>query len=104
MKQKDIFYLLVSSFIVIVIWIGANLWHIQNETKLSDLVLMQSTPINPLFDRQTLNKLKERSQATPLFSLKSASQSATLTPTPAVPTVSPTPVTSSSSSQLSQPL
>ena len=90
MKQKDIFYIVVSSFIVVVIWIAANLWHIQNASKLSETVIKQSSPITPSFDTGTLAKLKERSQAAPLFTIKRASQAATLTPSP-IPTSIPTP-------------
>lgn len=91
MKQKDIFYIVLSSFIVIVIWIVANLWHIQNVSKLSDSVIMQTTPITPSFDTQTLQKLKTRSQTSPDFSIKNnASPSATPTP---IPIVSPVPTT-----------
>jgi hypothetical protein len=93
MKQKDIFYIGVSSFVVIVIWIAANLLHIQNTSKISEAIVLQSTPITPLFDKQTLTKLKERSPATPDFVLKStASQTATLTPTPTIQGI-PTPTT-----------
>jgi hypothetical protein len=90
MKQKDIFIIVVSSFIVIVIWIAANLWHIQNASKLSASVILQSKPITPVFDTQTLEKLKERSQVTPLFTIKNASATASTSPTPVI-LPSPTP-------------
>lgn len=81
MKQKDIFYIVVSSFILIVIWIASNLWHIQNASKLTETVITQSLPITPSFDTKTLIKLKERTTAAPVFSTKPiASQAAILTP------------------------
>ncbi len=94
MKQKDIFYIVVSSFILVVFWIGFQLWHIQNTSKINEAVTLQSTPISPTFDTKTLEKLKQRDQVLPVFALKTASPTATVIPTRTpTPTITAVPTT-----------
>jgi hypothetical protein len=98
-KQKDILFILISSFIVVVAWIGFNLYHIWATSTVSQDVQAELTPIDPVFDPQTIEQLKTRENINPLFESQ-ASASATLptqipqsTPTPQVTSI-PSPTSS----------
>ena len=75
--QKDILYISISSFILVVIWIGFNIYHIQTTTKISQEIQLQLDPIEPTFDYETLNKIKARSKVLPLYELQTS-----VTPSP----------------------
>ncbi|SRR6266568_6928300 len=94
-KQKDILFILISSFIVVVAWIGFNLYHIWATTTVSQDVQVELTPIDPVFDPQTIQQLKLRENINPLFE-SHASSSASLHPqvTQSPPAPSPTPLVS----------
>lgn len=99
-KQKDILFVLISSFILVVFWIGFNLYHIWVTSTVSEDIQMQLTPIDPTFDQKTINLLKKRETINPLYNLQSASQSASTNE----PTPSPEPSTvPSDTSQLGVP-
>lgn len=107
-QHNDILFVLISSFIVVVAWIGFNIYHIYITSTISEEVQMQLTPINGTFDKETLQQLKNREQINPKFEKdKTASRSA---PTPVVTNapaeqdeteaiVSPAPATASPSAQ-----
>ena len=87
-KQKDILFILISSFIVVAAWIGFNIYHIKVTSTVSEHIQYQLNPINPTFDQQTMQELKTRENINPLFE-QTASQAAT-TPTPSEE-ISPSP-------------
>jgi hypothetical protein len=85
--QKDILFLSISSFIVIVAWIGFNIYHIYVTSTISEDLQLQLTPISPVFDTQTIQKLQSRENINPVFEMQK-----TISPTPFVPSApSPTP-------------
>ena len=89
-KQKDILFIIISSFIVVVAWIGFNIYHIKVTSTVSEHVQDQLNPIDPTFDQQTMQELKNRENINPLFEqTQTATQSAT-TPTPSEE-ISPSP-------------
>ncbi len=89
--QKDILFILGSSFVVVVAWIGFNLYHIYITSTVSDEIQVQLTPINPTFDKDLIRELKSREKINPAFDKQpSASRSAT------TPTAEPTPEASNS--------
>lgn len=96
MKQKDILFILISSFILILVWMGFNLWHIKQVSTLSEPVSQQLIPINPYFDKAVIQKIMQRQQIAPLYKLNQATSSASLTPTPSLSALSPTPISTSS--------
>jgi len=91
-KQKDILFVLISSFIVVVLWIGFNLYHIWATSTISDDLQLKLTPILGTFDTATIQKLKTRIQISPAYEQKGSGK-AEITPTPAL---SPTPAVSGS--------
>jgi len=85
--QKDILFLAASSFIVVVAWIGFNLYHIYVTSTVSEDVQIQLTPINPVFDQLTMQQLKTREDIKPIFD----SPKIAVSPIPSEQAASPTP-------------
>ena len=93
--QKDVFFLSISMFVIVVAWIGFNLYHAWATSTISQDLQIQIIPIAPKFDTQTLDKLKTREKIEPLFG---AIAEVTASPTAAIITpiipeisISPTP-------------
>lgn len=91
--QKDILFIFISSFIVVVAWIGFNIYHIYVTSTINEDLQLQLTPISPVFDPQTIQQLKTRENINPQFQI----QKVAATPTPPLPisTFAPTPIISS---------
>jgi hypothetical protein len=87
--HKDILFILFSSFIVVVAWIGFNLYHIWVTSTISEELQVQLTSIDGSFDMKTLQKLKTRERVNPAFER----QGVPVQPTAAAPTgiTQPTP-------------
>jgi hypothetical protein len=81
-KQKDILFILISSFIVVVAWIGFNIYHIKVTSTVSEHIQYQLNPINPTFDQQTMQELKNRENINPLFEQTQTATQAATTPPP----------------------
>lgn len=81
--QKDILYISISSFVLVVLWIGFNLYHAHATSTIAPDLKLQIAPINPRFDTAIINKLKTREKIAPLYEARDASPSATVTITPA---------------------
>jgi hypothetical protein len=89
-KQKDILFILVSSFIVIVAWIAFNIFHILATSTIDENIQLQLTPISGTFDQKTIQQLKSRESINPLFEQQgSSSQSAVPTPSAVIITIPP---------------
>ncbi len=88
--QKDILYISISSFVLVVLWIGFNLYHAQVTSTIEPDLQLQIVPINPKFDTEIIQKLKTREQISPLYEATNASPSAAVTPEP--PTAQETPI------------
>ncbi|OGH13539.1 MAG: hypothetical protein A2687_00110 [Candidatus Levybacteria bacterium RIFCSPHIGHO2_01_FULL_38_26] len=88
MKNKEIVLLLGSVLVIVVAWIAFSIYHNLITSTTPEDLEKEATPINPLFDESTINKLKERQQATPLFEVDTSVQiptediSSTFEPTP----------------------
>ncbi|HVF69398.1 MAG TPA: hypothetical protein VNA13_02405 [Xanthomonadales bacterium] len=91
--QKDILYISISSFVLVVLWIGFNLYHAYATSTIEPDLRLQIEHIDPQFNTRTLDKLKSRKTIVPVYQLDSASTSAEPSPTPAAPALeqSPTP-------------
>lgn len=81
-KQKDLILVLGSSLILVVFWVGFNIYHAATTSTISEDLAMQVTSIDGTFDTKTLKRLKGRIQVTPAFQLIVATPTATLSPTP----------------------
>jgi hypothetical protein len=87
MKQKDVLFIFISSFVVVFAWVGFNLYHKWVTTTISTDLQMQINPIEPSFDRDTIENLKKREQIQPAYESDTKSQP---TPTPSITTPTPT--------------
>ena len=83
--QKDILFILISSFVVVVAWIGFNLYHIWATSTVSETIQMQLTPIDPVFDPAVIQQVKTREQIEPLFEKQTQPTVASASPTEAPP-------------------
>jgi hypothetical protein len=92
--QKDILYISISSFILVVLWIASNLYHAYVTSTIAPELQNQIQQINPTFDLETVQKLKTRQRVNPAYEFEGASNGATIAPEPttqAVPSPATTP-------------
>jgi len=97
-RQNDLLLLAISIFVIVVIWIGTNLYHAFVTSTITETQNIQVTPIDPHFDREVLEKLKSRTVVDPLFEADSITASTHAIPSPSVsirPSISPTATPSS---------
>jgi hypothetical protein len=87
--QKDILFILISSFVVVVAWVSFNIYHIYATSTLSQDLQSELTPIDPVFDPQTMEQLKTRENIQPLF--ESQKSAITIAPTQGQSGTTPTP-------------
>lgn len=86
MKQKDILIIIIPLFIFALAWIGSSIYHSGVSSTISEATGEDISPIAPVFDTKTIDKLKERQKIIPSFELGE------ITPTPIVlPTLRVTP-------------
>lgn len=95
MKRNDIIFLLSSTVILTIAWIIFSVVHASTTSSISGDENRQIQSIAPGFDTTTIHTLGTRPIITPVYSLQSASLSASVniaaTPTPSAgPLVSPT--------------
>lgn len=83
--HRDVLSILISSFIVVVFWIGSNIYHIWATSTIDENVQNKLKPIAGSFDMQVLTNLKKRTQINPTYDKQVLPQSPTpvLTSTPA---------------------
>lgn len=92
---KDILFLSISSFILVVAWLGFNLYHSWVTTTITPELQIRIVPISPEFDTATIDKLKLRKQVAPADTLPNtlAPTRAPIIPTSSQPQPSELPVT-----------
>lgn len=71
MKQRDVLFLVISTFVLIVAWIGFSIYHNLVSSTITKSVGEKIVPINPTFDTKTIDTLKERKTIEPIFQIKS---------------------------------
>lgn len=85
MKRREILFILVSTLILVIAWIGFNVYHNTVTSTISDILNIRISPINPDFNIKDFEKLKERKKVLPIFEAQiSTSASITTTPTPSI--------------------
>lgn len=97
-KQRDLLIIILMTFITVTAWIGFNIYHIAVTSTIGEELQTQISPINPVFDVNTINKLKKRDQVDPAYQFNnsdtdiSATGSADITvrPTISILQISPT--------------
>lgn len=93
MKEKDLLYLVVSSFILTVLWIGFNIYDSIASSTIEEVLKVQIAPISPEFDPATIEKIRSREIITPAYTFTATGTNETPTPTQAPifeqPTITP---------------
>jgi hypothetical protein len=84
MKQRDIITLLIPSFILILAWIIFSIYHSSVVSTIPPTVNVQISPIKPVFDMNTVSKLKQRQKVTPVYEGQAGP---TPTPVPGFPNI-----------------
>lgn len=69
MKQKDLLFIAISFFILILIYLGFNIYHNSAVSTISEDTNIQILPITPSFDDQTISDLKKRNKVNPAYQL-----------------------------------
>lgn len=72
MKQRDVLFLVISTFVLIVAWIGFSIYHNLAFSTITGAVEEKIVPINPTFDTKTIDTLKNRKNIEPIFQIKTA--------------------------------
>lgn len=86
MKKKDILFIIISAFILVIAWISFNIYHNAITSTIPEATNIQIAPIPKTFDIKTLDELKKREKIAPIFEIQT----------------SPIPVSTSSATQSSQ--
>ena len=76
--KQDLFIILITSFIVIVCWIGFNIYNHWATSTIDEVLREQIAPITGSFDTATIDRLNRRTKVAPLYRLEIV----TPTPTP----------------------
>lgn len=97
MKQRDVLLILISTFIIVVCWIAFNVVHNSITSTISENLAVQIIPISPNFDTQAIERIKKRQKISPLYEIDNQSSlPITATPSSPIMTISPSPVSSTS--------
>ncbi len=95
MTQKDILIIIILLFIFTLAWIGGSIYHSAVSSTISETTSKDISPIAPVFDTKTIDKLNERQRITPSFELGN------ITPIPvALPTLKNSPQNASEEGKL----
>lgn len=70
MKHKDILYILIPASLLVFAWIAFNIYHNAITSTIPQATSIQIAPIAPTFDTKTINSLKSRQKAVPVFELE----------------------------------
>lgn len=73
MKQRDILFISISAFVVIVFWIGFNIYHNLAITTISEPLEKNIIPISPNFDLKSIEAIKNKASVQPIFETEAAS-------------------------------
>ncbi len=69
MKQREVLFLVISTFVLIVAWIGFSIYHNLVSSTITAPVEEKIFPIDPNFDTRTIDILRERRSIAPIFQL-----------------------------------
>jgi len=79
MRKNDILVILIPLSLFVLAWIGFSIYHNIVTSTISEPLSVQITPITPTFDTKTIDSLKTREVASPLYSLSAPAQNTTIT-------------------------
>lgn len=83
--QKDILYISISFFVVVALWISSNIYHAAVTSTISEDLEQKILPIDPNFDAETIEKIKNRRKVAPDYSITNATPEANITPSQNLP-------------------
>lgn len=75
MKQKDTLLLSITTFILVLAWIGFTVYDKLVTSTIGDTLSVQIKPIQPVFDNTAINALKKRQQINPVASITTTTPS-----------------------------
>ncbi len=94
MKKRDLLFIVVSGFILVIVWMGFNIYHSAITSTIPEATSIQIAPITPRFDTETINGLKSREKTSPVFERNiSPTPQATTSAVLETPTIIPSPTT-----------
>ncbi len=105
--QKDILYISISSCILVILWVGFNIYHAHVTSTIEPDLQLQIQPIEPRFDSEVIQNLKTRQTPPAIFKLNNATSEAELSPTPTIaeaPSITETPPAPTGSETLILPI
>ncbi|PIP74290.1 MAG: hypothetical protein CO135_00710 [Candidatus Levybacteria bacterium CG_4_9_14_3_um_filter_35_16] len=92
MKQKDLFMILIPSFVIVVFWIGLTIYHNSISSTIPPALNIQIKPIDPSFNTKAIAELKRRKEIIPMFEMteieKLQSSSSAIPILPSIPPAS----------------
>lgn len=74
MKKNDLLFILVSSSILVAAWIIFSIYHAANLSTINETLAHEIEPINPNFNTEGINQLKNRQQISPAYDLQNTTQ------------------------------
>lgn len=95
MKEREILFVVVSIFALVLLYIGFNIYHNSVTSTIPQALSIQVAPIAPSFDQKTIDSVKKREKVSPDFQAPIATPSPTGTPF-AAPPISPTSISTRS--------
>lgn len=82
MNRRQVLIILIPTFLFVVFWIIFSIYHSIVTSTISENVDMQITPISPNFDTKTIENLKKREKATPIYEISGTSLNVPSAPSP----------------------
>ena len=69
MKQKEILFILISTFALTTLWVGFSIYHNFVSSTIQGPVQIQIQPISPNFDEKAIQTFKTRSKIQPILEI-----------------------------------
>ncbi|MBI4096198.1 MAG: hypothetical protein HY425_00590 [Candidatus Levybacteria bacterium] len=77
MKKADVLIILILLFAVVSAWIISNIYHSATSSTISEALNKNILPIDPTFNENAINSLKQRQKIDPSFELKNETEAPT---------------------------
>ncbi|RJQ35881.1 hypothetical protein C4559_05985 [Candidatus Microgenomates bacterium] len=69
MKQKEILFMLVSTFVLVTLWVGFSIYHSFVSSTIQEPLKIQIQPISPNFDDKAIQSFKKRGEIDPIMEI-----------------------------------
>ncbi|HKC14465.1 MAG TPA: hypothetical protein VKC89_00655 [Patescibacteria group bacterium] len=91
MKQRELLFIVVSFFVLILIYMGFSVYHNSVTSTIPETLGTQILPISPTFDEKTISDLKKRNSIVPIYQLAPGQQQTPVASSSAKPSATPAP-------------